>query len=154
MPLEAWVQYGAMTIALVCLINKRKGMIKYLPVGLFAYYYSQIVCQVVMGIFEFWSYPYRVFAFEDTSIPANAVVIPIMAMFWIRYMPSGIRNRMLWWLSWSTVLTTFEYFAEKHTGLITYHNGYNSLYTGVLWLISWTIFYNFHRWFWKRYQTD
>lgn len=88
MSIEEWVQYGSMVIAVTALIIKRTGMKEFVPVGLFASFYANLWCAVA-ATYHWWHFPSRIVtAFEDISIPANFVVVPIMAWcIWALLLP-------------------------------------------------------------------
>lgn len=67
-------------------------------------------------------------------------------MFWLRYCPSSRKGIIFWVLSWSAVLTIMEFFFERHTSLIRYHNGYEAIFSFVLWTISFPLYLAFHHW--------
>lgn len=145
MPIEDWVQYIAMAVAVLALLAKRRGMKPYIPVALFAHFYAEVVCLLAMYT-EWWTYPSRIITKSNMSIPANFVVIPVIAMFWIRYCPDRPGAVLLWNLLWSLPLTALEYWAERNTELIRYHGGYEWYHTLLLWLITFPIWLAFHRW--------
>lgn len=154
MKFEAWVQYGFIIASVFLLIWKWRGMAKYIPVGLFAHAYAEHICQFAMNGFNLWSYPLRIVPSVEMSVPANDIAIPILTMFWIRYIPGTFRGKLYWIIGWSIGLTLPEFLAERYTALIKYHNGYDWYYTLLLWLITWPIFYSFHVWFWNFYHSD
>jgi hypothetical protein len=143
---ELGVQYASITIALFVLILKYKGMKPYIPVAMFASLYANLWCYIA-AYFNWWEFPIRsVPIIEDISLTANMIVVPIIAMFWIRYCPM---SRIKWAFLWTTLLTVPEYFLERHTNTIQYGNSYDWYHSYILWLISWFIWYQFHRWFYK-----
>ena len=146
MNIELSVQYISIFIAITALFIDRKGMKRYVPVALFASLYANIWCYVA-NYFQWWAFPVRVLSgINDISFSANLVAVPVLAMFWIRYSPM---TRVKWALLWSILLTLFEYVIQKHTSMIEYHNGYIIYHSFILWLISWYIWYQFHKWFYK-----
>lgn len=146
MVIELWIQYIAIIVAIVAVIVDRKGMKRFLPVGMFASLYANIWCYLVEPL-QWWTFPVRVFStVNDISFTANVIIVPVLAMFWTRYSPMP---RIRWTILWTTILTGIEFLAERYTDLIKYHNGYNWYYTYISWLISWYIWYNFHKWFYK-----
>lgn len=146
MSLEEWIQYGFMAFALVLLAIKRKGMKKFMPVGLFASYYANLWCAVA-ATYQLWHFPSRIVpALEDISVPANFVVVPVMAMIWVRYCPLRLREK-LWWAFLSTSILTFvEFLLERHTDVLKYQGGYDWYHSYALWFASWFIWYGFHLW--------
>jgi len=149
MAIEKWIQYGSMAAAILMFMIKRKGMKKYIPVGFFASYYANIWCFLAMN-FNWWNFPTRIFDKpDDISWPVNFVVVPIMAMFWVRYIPRGLGRQISWAFLLTTLLTGFEYLAERYTGLIKYHNGYDWYYSYILWFFSWFVWYWFYKWLYK-----
>lgn len=146
MVMEAWIQYGFMAAALALLIWKWNGMKAYIPVGLFASFYANAACTVEM-FFGFWTFPYSVWPVSlHLSAPFNLVVLPIIVMFWVRFMPLRLHEQIWWAFLWSVSLTSAEYLMERYTNLIAYHNGYDWYYTFPLWMISWFVWYGFHIW--------
>lgn len=146
MSIELLMQYIAILIAIVAVIVARKELKRFIPVGLFASLYANIFCYVA-NYFNWWVFTIRIFpGIKDISFTANVIVIPVLAMFWVRYSPM---SRIKWAFLWTTILTGIEYLTQKYTNIITYHNGYNWYYTYILWLSSWFIWYSFHKWFYK-----
>jgi hypothetical protein len=97
--------------------------------------------------FKLWHYHERIFpVVEDISVPVNLVVVPIIAMFWVRYCPIRFKEKMLWALGWTTVLVVVELPLERFTDLLTYHNGYDWYFSYILWFFSWFIWHGFHLW--------
>jgi len=144
--LDHWIQYGAMALALTALILNWRGMKKYVPVGLFASFYANAWCAVAIS-FKWWEYHVRIVpAMDDISVPVNFVVVPVLAMFWVRYMPLRLKEQLLWALIWTAPLTGVELLLERHTGVIKYHNGYEWYFSFLLWYLSWFIWYWFHLW--------
>lgn len=152
MTVEQWIQYGSMAVAVTALLIKHRGMKKYLPVGLFASFYANVWCFMAAS-FHWWHFPSRIVpAVEDISFPANMVVVPVMAMLWVRYFPLRLREQILWAVLWTTGLTGFEFIIERYTGVLQYVNGYDWYHSYVLWFFSWFIWYGFHLWLndWRR----
>lgn len=141
MPIEAMIQYSVIAVAILFLIIKRKGMKKYLPVGLFAAYYAFVTCQIAM-YFNLWQYPSRF-----TLFAVDFVVTPIAAMFWVRYYPLKIREKILWAFGWTAALTLAEFLVERFTNIINYYRGYAWYHSYLLWFISFFIWLEFHLWF-------
>lgn len=153
MSVEFVIQYAFVLAAVVAVLWKWPG-IHYLPAALFAHGYAEHLCQIAMNGLHLWTYPVRIVPRVEMSVPANDIVIPIMTMFWLRYMPTSFRGKVYWIIGWSIGLTVPEYFAERYTGLIRYHNGYDWYVTLILWIMTWIIFYAFHSWFWKRWHFE
>ncbi|GBF34735.1 hypothetical protein DCCM_3855 [Desulfocucumis palustris] len=146
MSLEEWVQYGSMVIAVTALIIKRTGMKEFVPVGLFASFYANLWC-IVAATYHLWHFPSRIItALEDISVPANFVVVPIMAMFWVRYCPLRLREKLLWAFIATGVLTLTEFLLEKYSDVLMYQGGYNWYHSYLLWFFSWFVWYGFHIW--------
>lgn len=146
MSIELGVQYASIAIALLALALKYKGMKPFIPVALFASLYANLWCYVARH-FNWWEFPIRAIPIiEDISFTANVIVVPIAAMFWVRYCPM---TRIQWALLWTTALVIPEYFLESYTATIKYHSGYAWYHSYLLWLISWFIWYQFHLWFYK-----
>lgn len=153
MQLEAIIQYLFVIVSIAALIWKWPGA-RYIPAALFAHAYAEHLCQIAMNGLHLWSYPFRIVPCVEMSVPANDIVIPIMTMFWLRYLPDSFSRKLYWIIGWSVGLTIPEYFAERYTGLIKYHNGYDWYFTLILWIITWFIFYLFHFWFWRLYHSE
>lgn len=145
MILEYTIQFASVTIALVALYIGRHGMKNYLPVGLFASFYANLICSF-MVIFQWWHFHADIVGNENISFPANFVVVPILAMFWVRFCPHTITGRIAWGLLWSIPLSLAEFAAEKYTKMIKYHNGYDWYFTLLWWMGSWFIWLTFHNW--------
>ena len=133
--------YGPMIAAILALIIKWNGMKKYIPAGLFASLFANIICIFAM-VFNWWMYPNKI---EGPIV--NCIVVPVLAMFWIRYAPSQVSGLITWSLIWTGILTLFEFYGERFTNIIRYLNGYDWYYSFVLWFISWFVWYGFHNWF-------
>ena len=146
MTIEELIQYCSMGIAVILLIVKNKGMKKYIPVAMFASLYANIWCYIAK-YFDFWKFPSRIFPFvEDISIPVNMVVVPIIAMFWVRYYPTKTSKRIFWYFIWSTALIITEIFIERFTDLLEYSKTFKWYHSYFLWFISFYIWRRFHLW--------
>lgn len=146
MTIEEWLQYGSMAIAIGFFIIKRKGMKKFVPVGMFASLYANVWCYIAKH-FDLWRYPSRLFPVaEDISIPINMVIAPVAAMAWVRYCPGRLKEKLLWAFGWTTVLTGMEFLVERYTTALAYHSGYQWFHSYILWFISWFIWLGFHLW--------
>lgn len=139
--LTAIFTYGPLLIAILALIIKWKGMKKYIPVGLFASLYANIICHIAMSL-NYWTYPFRA---EEAIV--NCVLVPVATMLWVRYAPARLSGLFFWNLIWTTTLSGLEYFTERFTTVITYMDGYTWYYSFVLWFISWFIWYGFNIWY-------
>lgn len=146
MPMELLIQLISIFIAIIAVIVARKELKRFIPVGLFASFYANLWCYVA-NYFGWWDFPVRFLqGVRDVSFTVNVIIVPVLAMFWVRHSPM---SRIKWAFLWTTILTGFEYLAERYTDLIAYHNGYEWYYSYILWLISWYIWYSFHKWFYK-----
>lgn len=146
MKAELWLQYGSMAVAILFLLVKRKGMREYIPVGLFASFYANVMC-IFAADLSWWHFPSRlVTVYKHISVPANFVVVPIVAMFWVRYFPLRLKEQIFWALLWTTGLTGVEYLLERFTSLLKYGPGYHWYHSYLLWFISWFVWLGFHRW--------
>jgi hypothetical protein len=144
--IELLVQYLSIGIAIVATIIGHSGMKRYIPVAMFASLYANMWCYIA-NYFHWWEFPIRVLpGIKDISFAANVIVVPVLAMFWVRYSPM---SRIKWALLWSLILTFFEYGAQRYSAMVEYHNGYTAYHSFILWLISWYIWYSFHKWFYK-----
>ena len=133
--------YGPMLAAILALIIKWNGMKKFIPAGLFACFYATIVCHIAMAL-NWWTYPN-----ELMESIVNCILVPVSAMFWIRYAPPRLSGLIIWNLLWSSILAVSEFYAERFTNVIKYYNEYDWYYSFVLWIISWFVWYAFHIWF-------
>ncbi|WP_432665439.1 CBO0543 family protein [Wukongibacter baidiensis] len=146
MSVETLIQYLAMFISIMALIIMKKGMKKFVPVAMFASLYANLWCYIAK-YYKFWSFPVRIFPIvKDISIPVNVVVVPIIAMFWVRYYPTKSNKKLFWALSWTTVLIVIEVLIGKFTNLIEYSNGFKWYHSYVLWFLSLYIWRGFHHW--------
>jgi len=146
MPKELWLQYLSILLAIAAVIIARKELKRFIPVGLFASVYANIFCYIA-NYFDWWEFPARLLpGVRDISFTVNVIVVPVLVMFWVRYSPM---SRIKWTILWTTILTLLEYLAVTNTDLIVYRNGYNWYHSYILWLISWYIWYTFHKWFYK-----
>ncbi len=143
---ETLIQYLAMLISLISLIILRKGMKRFVPVAMFASLYANVWCYVAKH-YRFWSFPTRIFPIvKDISIPVNLVVVPILAMIWVRYYPIKLKERLFWAFSWTTALIIIEVLAGRFTNLLEYSNGFKWYHSYTLWFLSFYIWRGFHRW--------
>ncbi|NPV89978.1 MAG: competence protein [Firmicutes bacterium] len=149
MSVENWIELASGAVAATALLINRRGMKRYIPVGLFANLYADFVCVIAIYGFGWWHYPVRLVTESSLSFTSNKVVIPILAMFFIRYLPPTLKGKILCGLGWAAVLTGLEYIAAKHTQLIEYGHGYEFYYSFLLWCISWLTWYGFHTWFYR-----
>ncbi|EGO65538.1 CBO0543 family protein [Acetonema longum] len=146
MPVESLIQYSSIFIAITAVIIARKELKRFIPIGLFASLYANLFCYIA-NYLNWWEFPARLFpGVKDISFTFNVIIVPVLAMFWIRYSPL---TRIKWALLWTTILTGLEYWSERYTGLIAYHNGYDWYHSFILWLITWYIWYSLHKWFYK-----
>lgn len=146
MNLEELIQYASIASAIFFLIVKRDGMKKYIPVAMFASLYANIWCYIAKH-YNFWSFPSRLFPIaEDISIPVNMLIVPIIAMFWVRYCPPQTIKKFFWALGWTTVLVLIEFSIGKYTNLIEYYNGYKWYHSYILWFFSFYIWLSFDIW--------
>ncbi|MEN6349871.1 MAG: CBO0543 family protein [Syntrophomonas sp.] len=139
--LKNLVIYVPMIAAILALIIKWREMKPYIPAGLFASLFANILCHIAMHL-NWWTYPYRI---EEPIV--NCIIVPVLAMYWIRYAPTKIFGLVVWDLLWTGILTTIEYYVERITNIIKYSDGYHWYYSLLLWFISWFIWYGFHIWF-------
>ncbi|MDR3560419.1 MAG: competence protein [Negativicutes bacterium] len=147
MSVETWVQIGFSVIAVIAFILLRQGMKPFIPVGLFASLYANVWCYLAMR-FGWWDFPARLVPFvREISVPANMLIVPVMAMIWVRYSPM---KRLYWALLWTCGLTGGEFLIERYTAVLKYHSGYDWYFSFLLWFASWFIWYYFHRWFWRK----
>jgi hypothetical protein len=143
---ENWAQVAPGVIAIIAVFLFRRGMKPFIPVAMFASLYANVWCYLAMR-FGWWDFPARIVPFvSEISVPANMIVVPVMAMFWVRYSPM---TRLNWALLWTSGLTFGEFLLERYTDVLKYHNGYDWYYSYVLWFVSWFVWYYFHRWFWN-----
>jgi len=141
-----------MAFAILLLLIKWKGMKKFIPVGLFASFYANIWCFIAMNL-KWWDFPERIIDKpDDVSLAANFIVVPVMAMFWVRYAPLTFREKIMWAFAATSILTGFEFILERHTQVLKYSSGYDWYFSYVLWFVSWFIWYGFHIWLnnWRR----
>ena len=151
MTIEYLIQYTSMAVAILFLIIKRAGMKKYVPVAMFSSLYANLWCYIAK-YYNFWSFPSRIFPIaEDISITVNLIVVPIIAMFWVRYYPTGFKKEILWYFMWSSGLIAIEFLIEKYTNLLSYSNGFKWYYSYFLWFISFYIWRQFHLWLYRHY---
>ncbi|MTI80978.1 MAG: competence protein [Firmicutes bacterium] len=145
--IEQWIQFGTVAVALLALLIKHQGMKNFIPVGMFASLYSNIACYIGK-YFNLWEFPARLFSstIEDIPITVNIVLVPIIAMFWIRYAPLRLRGKIMWAVLWSAVFSAVEFFIERYTELLQYYQGYQFYHSFLFWFISFFIWYGFHLW--------
>lgn len=134
-------------IAIILLAVNWQGMKKYIPAGLFAAFCAEIICHIA-AIYTIWSYPIK-----PEEILVNFIMVPVLAMFWIRYAPRRLVSLFYWNLLWTIPLTLLEHFAETYTNVIKHHNGYAWYHSLPLWFISWFVWYGFHKWFYNAKPT-
>lgn len=140
--------YGPMVAAILALIIKWDGMKKYIPVGLFSSLFANGICHIAIKL-NWWTYPNTL---EESIV--NCIVVPVLAMFWVRYAPGQFSRLIMWNLIWTSILTGLEFYGERFTNVIKYHDGYDWYYSFLLWFISWFIWYGFHIWFNNEVMVD
>jgi hypothetical protein len=116
-------------------------MKKYITTGLFSSWAAYLICHISMS-FPFWSYSDKL---EEIFI--DGLIVPVLAMLWVRYAPSSTLWLIAWNLLWTLPLTGLEYLGERYSSVIKYHNGYDWYHSLALWFISWFVWYAFHKWF-------
>lgn len=144
--IEDWIQYLSMAAAIIALFIGRRGMKPYVSVAVFAALYSDIVCDTAVEGIQIWTYPSRLATYVQESLPIELVVVPVIAMFWVRYCPPTRKGTLLWAVAWAAPLTMAEYFCERHTMLIEYLNGYDWYHSFVFWIVSLIIWLLYHKW--------
>jgi hypothetical protein len=145
MSIEYLLQYGAAAVSLIALFFNRKGISKFIPVGMFAILYANIWCYIAI-YFHLWTYPVRVFPFvQDINFIVNMVVVPITAMIWIKHI-GHFFGKFMWAVLWTVGLTGVEFALERFTNVIKYHNGYDWYFSLILWFFTWFIWAGFHKW--------
>ena len=108
MSIEQLIQYGTIVISLVALFLDREGTIKYIPVALFASLYANIWCYIA-NCFHLWTYQDKLFSIvQDISATANLIVVPILAIIWIKHIPNTLIGKYIWAFVWTTGLTLFQ----------------------------------------------
>lgn len=148
MIIENIIELSAVIVAVFLLIIKRKGMKKYVPVAFFAMYWAVAWC-AFSKYFHWWDYPHRNFPYFNLSATVDFIIVPIIAMFWVRYAPNNFKGLLSWALLSAAILVCVEYALERYTDLLEYGEGYGWLYSFVLWFISLFAWYGFHIWFYK-----
>jgi hypothetical protein len=140
------IQYAAIAGAAAALFLDRKGASKFVPVGLFASFYANIICFFAL-YFKLWDFPKGLFDFvDDVSVTVNFLVLPVAVLIWVKHIPDTARGKLLWALLWTVGLTGVELVLERFTDVIKYHNGYDWYYSFVLWFVSWYIWAAYHKW--------
>ncbi|OPX89984.1 MAG: hypothetical protein A4E53_01199 [Pelotomaculum sp. PtaB.Bin104] len=148
MTIENIIDLASIAGAIFLLVLKRKGMKKYVPVALFAFYWAIIWCEFA-EYFGWWSNPIRSFPYFDIPLSVDFIVVPIMAMFWVRYAPSNFKGLVTWNLFITIILSGAEYLIVRYTNLLEYGDGFYWYYSFLLWFISWFVWYGFHVWFYR-----
>lgn len=146
MRIEYLLQYGALGASVLALIIDRRGVAKYVPVGLFASLYANLWCYVAMH-FDWWSYPVRLFSIvDDINFTVNVIVVPVAAIIWIKHIPDTAGGKLLWAIIWTVGLTGVELVLERFTYIINYSNGYDWYFSLILWFFTWYIWAGYHKW--------
>jgi hypothetical protein len=145
MNVDYLIQYIAMFTTIILFLSKAKGMRKYIPAGLFSVVYANIWCYAAEYL-KIWNYPSRIIYITVVNIPFNYVVLPILVMFWLRYMPVNSAYRIAWGIGWSLALSIIELIITRFTNILKYTNGFDVHISFILWLISFYIFFKFHCW--------
>ncbi|MGM0876239.1 MAG: CBO0543 family protein [Bacillota bacterium] len=110
-------------------------------------YYPTILFFIVGDfLYNFLLYNKSMWVFHDLVLP-NHTLITILAMtvsysatvlIYLGRFPNGLKKRTLWFFIWSGIFLIIEYINNK-LGFITYHNGWNMLwsiiFTGIIFLI-------------------
>ena len=135
--------------SVLLLAAKRKDMKKFVPAGLFAFYWIVLWVEFAEH-FNWWWFPFKAFPYSDASASAMFIVYPVIGMFWIRYAPSDFRGLLAWGLLFASILTGIEYLAETYTTLIKYGSGYDWYYSFILYFLSLFAWRAFHVWFYKK----
>lgn len=150
MSIESIIQSGSIAGALIALFFDRKGISKFIPVAMFASLYANLWCYIAI-YFQLWHFPVRFFPFiQDISVTVNMIVVPIMAIIWIKHIPDSFGGKVLWALIWTIGLTIMEFFIERYTKLLDYSSGYAWYHSLILWFFSWFIWAAYHKWQLKR----
>jgi hypothetical protein len=145
MSIEHLIQYGAIAVSSIALFIDRKGIIKFIPVAIFASLYSNICCYIA-NYFNLWSYQNKLFpVVKDISVTVNLIVVPIITIIWVKHIPNTFKGKFIWAFIWTTGLTLVEVTLERYTNIITYHNGYDWYYSYILWFFSWYIWAGYHK---------
>jgi hypothetical protein len=132
---EFSIQYTIVALSILMLIIKRKGMKRYIPLGLFVIIYSNILC-FTGEHFHWWTYPNKLAPYAAF----NYIIIPIFIMFWMRYCPVNVYYKVAWILGWSLAAVIGEFLLSRFTLMIKYSNGFGLHISLVLWIISFSIF--------------
>lgn len=144
--MDQLIQYGAVSAAVIALVIDRKGASKFVPIALFASLYANLWCYIAM-YFDWWTYPARLFPMvKDISFTINMIVVPIIAIIWIKHIPDTFWGKFLWALVWTVGITFIEVILERTTDIIDYHNGYDWYFSFLLWFASWYIWAFYHKW--------
>lgn len=150
MSIESLIQYGSIAAALIALFIDRKGISKFVPAAMFASLYANLWCYIAI-YFQLWHFPVRFLSFiQDIPVTVNMIVVPIMAIIWIKHIPDTFKGKMIWAIVWTIGLTLVEFFIERYTKLLDYSNGYAWYYSLILWFFSWFIWAGYHKWQLKR----
>lgn len=110
-------------------------------------YYPTILFLIVGDfLYNILLYDKSMWVFHDLVLP-NHTLITILAMtfsysatvlIYLGRFPNGLKKRILWFLFWSGIFLILEYVNNK-LGYITYHNGWNMLwsviFTAIIFLI-------------------
>jgi hypothetical protein len=110
-------------------------------------YYPTILFLIVGDfLYNILLYDKSMWVFHDLVLP-NHTLITILAMtfsysatvlIYLGRFPNGLKKRTLWFLFWSGIFLILEYVNNK-LGYITYHNGWNMLwsvlFTAIIFLI-------------------
>ena len=139
------LEYITVAVVVLVFILKAKGMKKYVPTALFSIIYANIWC-LIADYFKLWNYPTRFAPSTFVSISFNYIILPILVMFWLRYIPVNTAYRVAWAFGWTIIFILGEFILTRYTNILKYTNGYDIHISFILWMISWYIFFKFHCW--------
>ncbi|NPV89977.1 MAG: hypothetical protein HPY50_04285 [Firmicutes bacterium] len=148
--IDSWVEGGAVAAALLALVVRLRGMKKYIIAALFASLFTDFYFTLATQVFHWWDYHGGILKEVGLSFSYPDVIIPIAAMFVVRYWPHDRKSQALWGLAWSGALTGFDYFCANYTTLMEFKNGFTWYYDVFLWAANLLAWYVFYRWFVER----
>lgn len=150
MSIALLIQYGSIAVSLIALFVDRKGISKFIPVAMFASLYANVWCYIANYLY-LWSFHHRLLpVVQDISFTVNMIVVPIMAIIWVKHIPDTFIRKVVWAIVWTIGLTFVEFLIERYTRVLDYHNGYDWYHSFILWFFSWFIWAGYHKWQIKR----
>lgn len=140
--------FALMSIAIllyVGLLNKSQLRL-WFALSISADFYSVVGNNIGIAL-GFWGHAYRVFpnAF-NTSVVYDMLFFPATLLLYLIWMPREKVWKLIYSLLWASVLSVLEWWMEESTTLISYGRGWTFYKTGLMYLVTYFIFFWLYRW--------